>query len=96
MQDKQEYRSQKLQMIHQWQQSGLSQKAFCAANDIAYHVFHYWYGIYRADKNNSGSFLPLQIQHPKTDQITITGVSGIQVRVAFTELSVCFIKQLLS
>ena len=97
MQDKQEHRSQKLQMIDQWQQSGLSQKAFCQANGIAYHVFHYWYGVYRSDKNPSGSFLPLQIQHPKTDKpITITGVNGIQIRIPFTDMSVCFVKQLLS
>lgn len=96
MQDKQEHRLQKLQMIIQWQQSGLSQKAFCQANGVAYHVFHYWYGVYRSEKNTSASFLPLQIQHSKTDQITITGVNGIQVRLSFTDQAVCFVKQLLS
>ncbi|WP_442345985.1 IS66 family insertion sequence element accessory protein TnpA, partial [Foetidibacter luteolus] len=30
-------------MIGDWQQSGLSQKAFCAQHGIRYHVFHYWY-----------------------------------------------------
>jgi hypothetical protein len=97
MQDKKEHRLQKLQMIDQWQQSGLSQKSFCAANGIAYHVFHYWYGVYRSDKSTSGSFLPLQIQHPKNDQqITITGINGIQLQVPFTDQAVCFVKQLLS
>ncbi|CAN5393109.1 hypothetical protein BH11BAC5_BH11BAC5_47470 [soil metagenome] len=97
MQDKKELRLQKLQMIDQWQQSGLSQKAFCAANGIAYHVFHYWYGVYRADKNTSGSFLALQIQHPKTDQqIMVTGVNGIRVQFPFSDQAVCFVKQLLS
>jgi hypothetical protein len=45
MQNKKEERVAKLKMITQWQQSGLSQSAFCAANKIAYHVFHYWYGV---------------------------------------------------
>ncbi len=35
MQDKKKHRFQKLQMTHQWQQSGLSQKAFCQANAVA-------------------------------------------------------------
>lgn len=96
MQDKQEHRSQKLQMIDQWQQSGLSQKAFCAANDIAYHVFHYWYGVYRSDKNGNSSFVPVQIKHAVGEQqITVTGINGIQIRFPFTDQSVCFVKQLL-
>jgi hypothetical protein len=27
-----------------WQASGLKQKDYCRVNQIAYHVFHYWYG----------------------------------------------------
>jgi hypothetical protein len=97
MQDKKKDRSQKLQMTHQWQQSGLSQKAFCQANAVAYPVFHYRYDVYRSDKDTSGSFLPLQIHHPKTNQqITMTGVKGIQIKFPFTDQAVCFVKQLLS
>jgi hypothetical protein len=96
MQDKKEHRAVMLQMITQWQQSGLRQKAFCATNDIAYHVFHYWYGIYRANENSTGSFLPVNIT-PAVNQekITITGINGIQVQFAFTDQSVHFLKQLL-
>ena len=50
MQSKKEHKDKKLQMISRWQQSGLTQKAFCSANNIAYHVFHYWYGVYRLSK----------------------------------------------
>ena len=40
MQNKKKHRTEKLQIITQWQRSGLSQKAFCVTNNIAYHVFH--------------------------------------------------------
>lgn len=43
MQDKEQQRRQKLLMIEDWQQSGLSQKQYCLEHTIAYHVFHYWY-----------------------------------------------------
>lgn len=33
--------------IRQWQSSGLSQKSFCEANQIRYHVFHYWYRVFK-------------------------------------------------
>jgi hypothetical protein len=96
MQNKKEYRAEKLQMITDWQQSGLTQRAFCATNNIAYHIFHYWYGVYRSDQNTTCSFLPVNIAPAvNDDQITITGLSGIQVKVAFTDQSIRFIKQLL-
>jgi hypothetical protein len=33
--------------ISRWQQSGLSQKAWCEKNNMAYATFHYWYKLYR-------------------------------------------------
>ena len=96
MQDKKEHRAAMLQMITQWQQSGLTQKAFCSSNNIAYHVFHYWYGVYRSKQNTTGSFLPVNINPSfKYDQIIITGLNGIQVQFPFTDQSVGFMKQLL-
>ena len=35
------------EMISNWQQSGLSQKAWCEQANIAYSSFHYWYRRYR-------------------------------------------------
>jgi hypothetical protein len=96
MQDKKEHRTEKLQMISQWQQSGLTQKAFCATNNIAYHVFHYWYSVYRYDQNAAGGFLPVKINTPGIhESITITGHNGLQAHFPFTGQSVGFIKQLL-
>ena len=96
MQNKNEHRIEKLKMISHWQQSGLSQRAFCTTHNIAYHVFHYWYGVYRSDQNTDGSFLPVKVNPSiNQEQITITGLSGIQVQFLFTDQSVRFIKQLL-
>lgn len=48
MQSKEEIREQKFLMIEAWQQSGLSQKDWCARESMAYHSFHYWYKKYRS------------------------------------------------
>ena len=36
--------------IRRWQQSGLSQKAWCEKNKIPYSTFHYWYKRFRTKK----------------------------------------------
>ena len=42
-----EKQQQMFKSITRWQQSGLSQKAWCEKNDIAYATFHYWYKRFR-------------------------------------------------
>ena len=62
MQSKEDLKQQMATKIIQWQQSGLTQKAFCQQNDIAYHVFHYYYGRFRSKENApASSFIKLQI-----------------------------------
>ncbi|RYY83803.1 MAG: hypothetical protein EOO15_20695 [Chitinophagaceae bacterium] len=39
--------------IVRWQQSGLSQKPWCAQNGIAYSSFHYWYKRFRNQQAES-------------------------------------------
>jgi len=96
MQNTNMQRAELLKMIPRWQNSGLSQKAFCTSNSITYHVFHYWYGVYRSKQSTSGSFLALKVNAAiNAEQVTITGSNGTQVQFAFTEQSVLFIKQLL-
>ena len=59
---KAEIKQQMFVRITQWQQSGLTQKAFCQQNDIAYHVFHYYYGRFRSNNNDqASSFIKLQV-----------------------------------
>ena len=91
-----EQRVRYLAMIKQWEQSGLRQKVFCTENNIAYHVFHYWYGVYKSEQKTSGSFLPINVTSPVIEeQIILKGHSGIELQVAMTDKSVQFIKQLL-
>ena len=65
MQDKEQLRRKSLLMIESWRQSGLSQKQYCLQNNIAYHIFHYWYKRYRdqqsAKQANPGDFIPVTI-----------------------------------
>lgn len=42
-----EHRNAMFSLIENWQQSGLSQKAFCEQQQIAAHQFYYWYKCYR-------------------------------------------------
>lgn len=96
MQNKKDHRVHMMKMITDWRASGLKQKDYCKANKVAYHVFHYWYGLYRANKMDAGSFLPVKITPAvHTEHITILGVSGIKLRVALTDQSIAFVKQLL-
>ena len=49
-------------MVESWKQSGLSQKAYCEQNTIRYHVFHYWYKVYKGKQYSStGTFVPLKV-----------------------------------
>lgn len=56
-------------IIASWQQSKLSQKAYCEQNDIRYHVFHYWYRRYRTKQSGSteASFIPLTVKPSFSD-----------------------------
>ena len=96
MQNKTEHRIQMLEMILRWKQSRQSQKFFCADNNIAYHIFHYWYGVYRAEQNTTGSFLPVRLTTAiQQEQITIRGTNGIELKFALTDQAIVFVKQLL-
>lgn len=68
MRNQPEVREQMFKLIEQWQQSSLTQNAFCQQQSIRYHVFHYWYKRYREQQivtnNNGSSFVKLQIAKP--------------------------------
>jgi hypothetical protein len=65
MQSTEHLRQQNVAMIEAWQQSGLSQKQYCLQNNIAYHIFHYWYKRYRnkqaANASNPAGFSALTV-----------------------------------
>lgn len=67
MQVSQLSRSEMFSIIDQWQQSGLSQKAFCRDRSLRYSSFHYWFKIYRNHRGeqpaaNEHTFVPLRLE----------------------------------
>lgn len=88
-------------IIH-WQQSGLTQKAWCEQNDVAYGAFHYWYKRYRneeaaasPDKGPDGGFVRLMVDSSVTSAWCEL-VSGDGKKLIFHQpLSVEFIRALI-
>jgi len=65
MQSKEEVQQQMFSYIDQWQQSGLTQKAFCQQVNLSYHIFHYWYKRYRNKESDpASSFIKLAVSSP--------------------------------
>ena len=94
-----ELRDRMFELIEQWQQSGLTQKAFCEQHSIRYYVFHYWYRRYRMQhvvSNNGSSFVKLQIAKPAgTSLVEVIYPGGI--RLLFHEpVSSNYLKALIS
>jgi hypothetical protein len=62
--EKEAVKQQMFGYIDQWQQSGLTQKAFCVQVNLAYHIFHYWYRRYRIAESKPASFIKLGVSSP--------------------------------
>ena len=96
MRNKPEQCSQMLELVALWQVCGTSQKDYCALHKVPYHVFHYWYRVYRTNKSDTGTFIPLHVKHAHNKEvITVTGINGIKIQIPLTPNSVVLIKQLL-
>src|SRR3954465_10128900 len=70
MEQGEQVREQMYAHIEQWKQSGLSQKVYCEQQAVKYHVFHYWYKLYRdqhqqaapePEPKRSATFIPLML-----------------------------------
>jgi hypothetical protein len=66
-------REEMFSMIRDWQQSGLSQKAYCEQHNVRYHVFHYWYKCFR------------QVQLPAKEE----GFIALNVQAACSANTLC-------
>ena len=90
-------REQMFSLIASWQQSGLSQKAFCQQNNLGYHVFHYWYRVYREEHPapvNDSSFVRLAMKADKDVPCEVVFTDG--TKILFREpVSVQYLKSLL-
>jgi hypothetical protein len=95
-----EVREQMFKLIERWQQSSLTQNAFCVRRSIRYHVFHYWYKRYReqhADQQSSvTSFVKLHIAKPASaSSVEIYYPGGIRLFIN-EPVSSSFLKALVS
>ena len=56
------------ELIKEWQQSGLTQAAWCKSQQVAYHRFHYWYKRFREQTcisetpTSQSPFISLEVQ----------------------------------
>ena len=95
--EKEAIQLQMFDYIDQWQQSGLTQKAFCQQVNLAYHVFHYWYRRYRITESKpASSFIKLRVSTPSvTSSIELVLPDGR--RLLFHQpVSIDYLKALIS
>lgn len=96
MESRQQIREQQFAMIASWQQSGQSQKQYCLQNNIAYHVFHYWYKVYRSEQQVAdGAFVAVKVvpQVQASVELHLTGGRRI---VFHQPVSADFLKALIA
>jgi hypothetical protein len=88
-------REQMFASIASWQASDVSQKEWCRQQELAYHVFHYWYRVYReehAQPDNDNSFVRLSVKAEASCEVVFTDGT----KVVFHEpISVQYLKSLL-
>ena len=100
MRNNPEVRRQMFDMIEQWQQSGLSKKAYCEQQSVKHHTFYYWFKYYRQQhpdvENTPSAFVKLQIEKsPVPSWVEIHFPGGI--RLIFHEpVSSNYLKALIS
>ena len=96
MESRQQIREHYLSMIATWQQSSQNQKQFCLQNNIAYHIFHYWYKVYRNEQTAAGgSFVAVKIAPPLQANAELHLTDGR--RIVFHEpVSADFLKALIA
>jgi hypothetical protein len=83
-------------MIANWQQSGQNQKQFCLQNNIAYHIFHYWYKVYRSEQTDAGgSFVTLDLAPQLQPNVELHFTDGRRL-VFHQPVSADFLKALIA
>lgn len=70
-------------MIESWQQSGISQKAFCEQQGVKFHTFYYWYKRYRNEhivgEGGTPGFVKLQVETTSAAAIEIHFPGGTRM-----------------
>ena len=105
MQQGEHAREQMYAHIERWKQSGLSQKLYCEQQAVKYHVFHYWYKLYRdqhqaaqeSPSKPSAAFIPLMLNaSPAAGAFVELYLSGGHHLVFHQMVSVDYLKALIS
>jgi hypothetical protein len=86
-------REQVYALIESWQKSGLTQKQFCARENLSHSTFKYWRKKYRINqerntKLSENAFIPIKLagRHAQSESenyqksITITYPNGIEIK----------------
>lgn len=86
---RQSERQRWLERINAWQDSGLTQKAFCQAHQLGYATFRRWRGIFKAEAaktagptRESVRFLPVIVQETIPTPVTIHLQDDLRIEVA--------------
>lgn len=99
MRHDEQHREKMFSVIVSWQNSGLSQRAYCAQRSLRYSLFHYWYKQYRERQTPSvekASFVPLNI-HPFPVTASVELVLADGRRLIFHQgVSADYLKALIS
>ena len=96
-----QHRQAMFTLIENWQQSGLSQKAFCDQQQLAAHQFYYWYKCYRIqndvpDVQAVNGFIEIHSPEPSA-QAAIEILFSCGHRIFFNQpVAASFIKALIS
>ena len=90
-------REQMFASIASWQTTDLSQKEWCRQQELPYHVFHYWYRMYREshpEPVSASSFLRLTVKPQLDAACEVVFTDG--TKIVFREpVSVQYLKDLL-
>ncbi len=70
-------RSEMFSIVEQWQQSGMSQKAFSRANGINIYTLRYWISQSRQRQNESSGFV--QLNEPSVADICLRYPNGVEL-----------------
>ena len=104
MQPGEQVREQMYAHIEQWKLSGLSQKDYCEQRAVKYHVFHYWYKLYRdqhqaaqePQPKSPATFIPLTLSTSPATAFVELHLSGGHHIVFHQIISVDYLKALIS
>jgi hypothetical protein len=95
--EKEAVKQQMFDYINQWQQSGLTQKAFCLQVNLSYHVFHYWYRRYRITESKpASSFIKLRVSTPSIPSHTELVLPDGKRLLFHQPVSIDYLKALIS